>query len=101
MTAPHSALRYARPDEVAECWEGVYEVPGLYNALWACVGDYTGPTPEESEEPVHGLNSVADFWDRFSDEHKEALNAAAARDDDWDEHQPSEMDEWLDFDPDC
>jgi hypothetical protein len=74
---PHQALEVTRPDEVAECWEGVYDVPGLYQALWDCVGDYKAPSPEVSEEPCHGMDSVADFWDRFSDEHKAALNEAA------------------------
>ena len=62
-----------RPDEVAECWNGVLAVPGLYEALWDCVYKYTGPTPEESEEPVYGLNCLADFWDTFTPEHQEAL----------------------------
>ncbi len=81
MTAPHSALKYARPDEVAECWD---DVPmDLYRALWACEEGYTGPTPEESEEPIVGLNSVADFWDRFTDDEKAKLNELAEARDAW------------------
>ena len=72
-------FRLIRPDEVAECWDGVTEVPGLYRALWDCVADYKAPSPEESEEPCIGLDSVADFWDRFSDAHKEALNRLCDR----------------------
>lgn len=100
---PHPALTIARPDEVAECWEGIYNVPDLYGTLWACVGDYKAPSPEVSEEPCYGMDCVADFWDRFSDEHKEALNAAAeARDTMWEgDYQPNEAQEWHDFDPDC
>lgn len=60
-----------RPDEVAECWEGVTD--DLYRALWDCVADYKAPSPEESEEPCVGLDSVADFWDRFSPEHQRQL----------------------------
>jgi len=70
---------HIRPDEVAECWDGVDAVPGLYSALWGCVNDYKAPSPEVSEEPCHGMDSVADFWDRFSDDHKEALNALCER----------------------
>ena len=102
MIAPHAAFRLARPDEVAECWEGICAVPGLYAALWACVADYKASPPEVSEEPCYGMDTVADFWDRFSPEHQEALNAAAeAHEAEWDEYQPTEMEEWLDFDPDC
>lgn len=102
MLKPHVALTVVRPDEVAECWDGIFDVPGLYAALWDCVGDYKAPSPEVSEEPCIGMDSVSDFWDRFSDDHKEALNAAAAAGDaEYDEHQPTEMEEWLDFDPDC
>lgn len=62
-----------RPDEVAECWNGVLAVPGLYEALWAFAPEYKSPSPEESEEPVYGLDTVADFWDRISPEHQAAL----------------------------
>lgn len=75
--AIHPALLVTRPDEVAECWDGIFDVPGLYAALWACVAAYKAPSPEVSEEPCHGVDCVADFWERFSDDHKEALNAAA------------------------
>lgn len=74
---PHPTFEIARPDEVAECWDGIFAVPGLYEALWACVEDYKAPRPEVSEEPCYGMDCVADFWDRFSDDHKAALNAAA------------------------
>lgn len=79
MTEAHPFLEIARPDEVAECWEGIFAVPGLYEALWACTEAYKAPRPEVSEEPCHGMDCVADFWDTFSDDHKVALNAAAAR----------------------
>lgn len=68
-----SKLGYIRPDEVAECWEGVMAEPGLYSALWACVSGYKAPSPEQSEEPCHGMDSVADFWEQFSPEHQAAL----------------------------
>ena len=51
---PHSSFNYVRPDEVAECWDGV--TPTLYQSLWDCVESYSGPAPEVSEEPVDGLH---------------------------------------------
>jgi hypothetical protein len=77
----HSSLSYIRPDEVAECWDGISA--DLYRSLWACVNDYKAPSPEDSEEPCVGMDSVTDFWDRFTDEEKAALNAAAEAHDRW------------------
>jgi len=106
MIEAHPYFETIRPDEVAECWDGVDA--DLYRALWACVNSYKAPRPEESEEPCYGMDSVEDFWDRFTDAEKVTLNALAAREDakfnepdDYDEHQPDEMQEWHDFDPDC
>lgn len=73
---PNCVFDIVRPDEVAECWDGVTD--DLYRALWACVNDYKAPRPEVSEEPCIGMDSVADFWDRFTDADKAALNALAA-----------------------
>lgn len=68
-----SRFGVTRPDEAAECWDGVTAVPGLYQALWDLVPKYTSPSPEESEEPCHGDDSIADFWDQLSPEHQAAL----------------------------
>lgn len=62
-----------RPDEAAECWDGVCAVPGLYEALWGLTEHYTAPSPEVSEEPCHGEDSIARFWDRLSPAHQQAL----------------------------
>jgi len=78
---PHPSFEIVRPDEVAECYDGVLAVPGLYEALWACVVLYNAPRPEVSEEPCYGMDCVQDFWDRFSDDHKAALNEIAAKHD--------------------
>lgn len=78
---PHPALSYIRPDEVAECWDGVSLYPGLYGALWDLVPSYAGPTPEESEEPVVGLNAVTDFWDRLGEGFQHVLNKLAVEQD--------------------
>jgi hypothetical protein len=75
---PHAAFNIIRPDEVAECWEGVLAA-GLYQPLWDCVNDYTAPSPEMSEEPCWGMDCVADFWDRFSPEQQHQLNQLAER----------------------
>ncbi len=85
--APHIALTIQTPDTVAECWDGIFAVPGLYEALWALTNDYDNAHRANIEDmgpaDVVGLNSVASFWDRFSDEHKAALNAAAIAFDAW------------------
>jgi hypothetical protein len=73
---PHQTFDIVRPDEVAECWDGIGT--DLYRSLWACVNSYKAPSPEESEEPCYGMDCVADFWDRFTDDEKAALNEAAA-----------------------
>lgn len=104
MILPHDVFKIMRPDEVAECWASIDDTPGLYTALWACVGDYKAPSPEESEEPCYGVDCVDDFWDRFSDDHKKALNAAAEAEDrswEWKTYEPDEAQEWTDYDPDC
>lgn len=75
---PHTFFDIIRPDEVAECWEGVTSA-GLYQPLWDCVNDYTAPSPEVSEEPCWGVDCVADFWDRFTIEQQLLLNQLAAR----------------------
>lgn len=77
---PHDWFEYIRPDEVAECWEGVLEA-GLYQPLWDCVEGYKAPSPEESEEPCHGMDGVADFWDRFTPDQQLLLNQLADRND--------------------
>jgi hypothetical protein len=76
---PHAAFNVVRPDEVAECWNGVLASGDLYETLWACVNSYTAPKPEESEEPCWGMDCVADFWDRFSPDQQEQLNQLAER----------------------
>ena len=77
MTTPHTAFHYVRPDEVAECWNGVLAAGNLYEALWACVSHFTAPSPEESEEPCIGSDCVADFWDLFTPDQQEVLNQLA------------------------
>jgi len=81
---PHAALTYIRPDEVAECWDGV-TAAGLYDPLWDCVPAYDKAYMENIEDigphDVVGINSVKQFWARFSDEDKVKLNTLAEEQD--------------------
>lgn len=70
---PNALLRDIRPDEVAECWDGI-DSP-LHAALrrsMETVPAWSGETP-----PEPGRNSVAEHWHSFSDDEKLALNKAA------------------------
>lgn len=77
---PHNYLSNIRPDEVAECWDGVKQ--DLYLALWEQVENYDNSYRENIEDigphDVIGINAVSEFWKNFSDEHKVALNELAA-----------------------
>jgi hypothetical protein len=73
--APHEMLEINRPDEVAECWDGVSDA--LYSKLWAVmrsVPAWTGETPPEPD-----VNAVSQFWHLLDDDAKRALNALAER----------------------
>lgn len=79
-------FKHMRPDEVAECYNGIYHVPGLYKALWNSMDDMK-PLSEliciedSSPQDAVGLNTLASVWDRFSPEHQRALVEAANRPD--------------------
>jgi len=79
---PHASFDIVRPDEVAECWDGVLAAGDLYERLWACTTSYTAPSPEQSEEPCWGMDCVADFWDHFTPSEQETLNQLAERHED-------------------
>lgn len=77
---PHSALSYYRPDEIAECWDGVIAVPGLYEALWDILPEeasYADNIEDIGPADVIGLDSVVERWSDLSREHQEALNRLA------------------------
>lgn len=75
----HEGLQVVTPDTVAECWNGVYGHGDLYERLWDCVPHYKKFDREDcGPHDVVGVNSVAQFWDRFSDDHKTKLNELAA-----------------------
>jgi hypothetical protein len=81
---PHRYFTDTRPDEVAECWEGAADVPGLYESLWRSM-ETMKPISEqidmEESSPLDaiGLNNVASVWSAFSDAEKVQLNELAAR----------------------
>ncbi len=80
---PDPRFRFARPDEVAECYDGVLAVPGLYEALWQALEDAPPRSSlfdieDNGPSDVIGLErSVADVWDRFSSDQQAALNQIA------------------------
>ena len=83
MTKPkaHIALSYVRPDEVAECWNGVGN--DLYRALWGLM-KFVPKTPniEDSGPADHvGYGSVASLWEHVSPEMAAELNALAEKED--------------------
>ena len=77
---PHDYFNTIRPDEVAECWDGVLAVEGLYEALWACVAKYERI---ESEEPVYGPNAVKLFWADLAPYHADLNRLAEQEDSKW------------------
>lgn len=86
---PHRALSLSRPDEVAECWDGVLkplaeggDAFDLYNALWRSLegvkplGD-AFDLEDCGPHDVIGYASVASLWDRFTPAQQARLNELA------------------------
>lgn len=67
---------YIRPDEVAECWEGVSDA--LYQALYESMEGMKS-IPEQinvedsSPSDAIGLNTLASVWDKFTPEQQDEL----------------------------
>ena len=80
---PHEGLKYIRPDEVAECWDGVFGFGNLYEVLWECVPLYDKDVRANIEDigpaDVIGVDSVARFWHVFNEAEKAKLNELAAK----------------------
>ena len=74
---PHALFNIWRPDEVAECLEGVKDE--LYSALWKLTPLYAKRDRELDYEcpPDPDFNCLAGFWDKLSDDHKTILNQLA------------------------
>jgi hypothetical protein len=85
MTKPHVALTITTPDEVAECWEGVEDA--LYEKLWYLTKFYDNSHLANIEDmgpgDVVGINSVAKFWGKLTDEEQMRLNELAEAVDAW------------------
>lgn len=62
-----------RPEEFAETKNGVLAAGNLYERLWSFVHKYNAPRPEVSEEPCYGMDSIASFWDQFTEEEQATL----------------------------
>lgn len=72
MRAPDWA-KYIRADEVAECWNGVLAVDGLYEALWS-LPQTPVPNLEDSGPHDHiGHDNLAAHWGVISPDHQAAL----------------------------
>jgi hypothetical protein len=80
MTKPDPLFKNFRPDEIAECWEGVSNK--AYRELWNLMPLLPKPpTLEELEdrgpEPAEGKTSLAYYWNRLSPEVQTHLNRLA------------------------
>lgn len=89
---PHEAFKYIRPDEVAECWNGVLtDEPGdaryeLYDALWRSMEGMKELSElihieESAPDDALGLNNLASVWDKFTPEQQARLNELAVQND--------------------
>ncbi len=80
--SPHLIFEVVTPDQVAECWDGVFKnelVPNLYEQLWDRIEDYGKVENMEDIGPADliGVNSVKRFWDKFTPEAQMELNRLA------------------------
>lgn len=88
---PHPSLSHCRPDEMAECMDGVLDQTAdtedgrwsLYAALWKSM-DGMKDLPdlidleESAPSDAVGLNSIASVWDFFTPEQQTRINAVMA-----------------------
>ncbi len=83
MVESNAVFEVITPDEVAECWDGVFSneaVPDLYEQLWALTKFYEKIENIEDIGPhdMIGINSVAGFWSRLAPATQVELNRLAA-----------------------
>lgn len=76
---PHPYFDTIRADEVAECWEGVLQCEGLYDALWGIAALMPSlPNKEDSGPHDHiGTFCLSSAWHTLSPEHQAQLNELA------------------------
>lgn len=89
----HFQLHDLRPDEVAECWEGIASGSSLYTALWNLMNDIPSDRAnieDRGPEPAHGRMALASprNWRRLSLEHRRELNRLAVA-------KQEEFESWL------
>ena len=77
---PHTLFQIMRPDEVAECLDGVGNTP-LYAKLWSFVPDYKKRDKELELEcpPDPDFNCLAGFWRRLEPKDQAILNILAEK----------------------
>lgn len=84
---PHSAATYMTPDQIAECVNGVYSAGNLYETLWDLTQyydqSYMAVIEDIGPHDVIGINSVASFWDKLSEEHQTKINELLQAHDDY------------------
>lgn len=76
MTSAPSWAEYTRPDEVAETWDGIIKVEGLYEALWGFVPEipsYQDNIEDIGPDDVIGIDCLAPHWDKLSPAHQAEL----------------------------
>lgn len=75
---PNAVFEYIRPDEIAECWDGVTD--DLYTALWNVTPEkasYAGNIEDMGPGDVVGIDCLDDVWDKFTEAQQIALNDLA------------------------
>ena len=77
---PHGLFTVMRPDEVAECVEGVTDA--LYTSLWELVRHYDGKPRSEVNDDFAD-RALANWWSELSEEHQTTLNELAVKHDEW------------------
>jgi hypothetical protein len=78
---PNVVFEYNRPDEIAECWDGVSDA--LYKSLWVATTRMARMSIQidvENSSPCDaiGIDTVASVWDDFTKEEQVELNSLAA-----------------------
>lgn len=73
---PHVAFTVHSPDQVAETYDGIDGVSGLYEALWALVGHYDGKPRSEVNDDFAD-RALSNWWDELEPEHQAKLNELA------------------------
>ena len=71
----HYLFETMRPDEAAECLEGV--TTPIYRKLWTFVKDYRSAVHGSPEEPCHGVDALSDFWHKLTEDEQIWLNDLA------------------------